>query len=306
MQKIKRFFLFKFFNFLGYFFLYMPHFLRLGFAKSVAFFLYKLDKKRKNDILANLEFAYNGTLDIRTKQEIIRTNYLNLVYNFIDFFILGVSKKEYILKTSTIINKHFITDAINSKKPIIFVTAHFGNWEYATPIFTCHFDLPITAVARMTPYPLINEYLFKVRERFNIKILDKMGVAPSLIKAVRNKEILGIVSDQNTADKEGELVKFFGKDVRHTPIASMLARKFDGIILPCFVSYSKDYSSHIFTLYPPILPQKLEDTREEIHALTQLQSDVLEKAIRENPKEWLWFHRKFKNQYEEIYRRKYE
>ena len=26
--------------------------------------------------------------------------------------------------------------------------------------------------------------------------------------------------------------------------------------------------------------------------------------IRENPKEWLWFHKKFKNQYPEIYKAK--
>ncbi|WP_245892541.1 lipid A biosynthesis lauroyl acyltransferase [Helicobacter valdiviensis] len=305
-MKFKKMLLFTFFNSLGYFFLYMPHFMRLGLAKGIAFILYKLDKKRKNDILANLEFAYCGNLPKKQKQEIIFTNYLNIVYNAIGFFMLGVSSKEQILKSSTLQNSHFIQEALDSKKPIIFVTAHFGNWEYATPIFTCHFNLPITAVARMTPYPLINEYLYKVRERFNIKILDKKGVAPSLIKALRNHEIIGIVSDQNTANKDGELVKFFNKNVRHTPIASMLARKFDGIILPCFVSYSSNYSKHLFTIYPPILPKNGEDSREEIHNLTQLQSDVLEKAIRENPKDWLWFHRKFKNQYEEIYRKKYE
>lgn len=33
-----------------------------------------------------------------------------------------------------------------------------------------------------------------------------------------------------------------------------------------------------------------------------MQSNILEQIIKENPKEWLWFHKKFKNQYPEIYK----
>ena len=287
---------------LGYCFLLMPHCLRLGFAKGVAFILYCLDSRRKFDLMANLNFAYNNALEDSKKREILKTNYLNLVYNSISFFMLAVSDKEHILKTTCLENGEIIESLLQKGEKIIFTTAHYGNWEYTTPAFTCTFNHPIVAVARMTPSALINAYLIKTRSKFQVKILDKQGAMLRLVKALNKSNVVGIVTDQNTANSEGLLVKFFDKNVRHTPIASILALKYDAKIVHAFASYSQDYRKIIIKILPPLEFQKTENLQDDIQNLTQLQSDVLEKMIRENPKEWLWFHKKFKNQYPEIYR----
>ena len=301
---MKRFLLFSFLKCLGYLFLYMPHFLRLGFAKTIALILFLLDRRRKFDLLTNLDFAYNHSLPPSQKKEILKTNYLNLVYNSISFFMLSVSNKAQILNTMRIDKPEIIHKLLETNTKIVFVTAHFGNWEYTTPAFSCYFNHKITAVARMTPYPLINEYLIKVRSKFNITILDKKGAAIPLARALKKDNVVGIVTDQNTTSKEGELVDFFGKKVRHTPIASLLARKFDAKIIHFVAYYSKDYKKILIKILPPIEFQKTDDAQSDIHNLTQIQSDILEQIIRENPKEWLWFHKKFKNQYPEIYKAK--
>ncbi|MCI7047076.1 lipid A biosynthesis lauroyl acyltransferase [Helicobacter sp.] len=301
---MKRFLLFSFLKCLGYLFLYMPHFLRLGLAKTIALILFLLDRRRKFDLLTNLDFAYNHSLPPSQKKEILKTNYLNLVYNSISFFMLSVSNKTQILNTIRIDKPEIIHKLLETNTKIVFVTAHFGNWEYTTPAFSCYFNHKITAVARMTPYPLINEYLIKVRSKFNITILDKKGAAIPLARALKKDNVVGIVTDQNTTSKEGELVDFFGKKVRHTPIASLLARKFDAKIIHFIAYYSKDYKKILIKILPPIEFQKTDDAQSDIHNLTQIQSDILEQIIRENPKEWLWFHKKFKNQYPEIYKAK--
>lgn len=287
---------------LGYLFLFMPHCLRLGFAKGIAFILYCLDSRRKFDLMANLNFAYNNALEDSKKREILKINYLNLVYNSISFFMLAVSNKEHILKTTCFENEEIIESLLQKGEKIIFTTAHYGNWEYTTPAFTCTFNHPIVAVARMTPSALINAYLIKTRSKFQVKILDKQGAMLRLVKALNKSNVVGIVTDQNTANSEGLLVKFFGKNVRHTPIASILALKYDAKIVHVFASYSQDYRKIIIKILPPLEFQKTENLQDDIQNLTQLQSDILEKTIRENPKEWLWFHKKFKNQYPEIYR----
>ncbi|WP_297813898.1 lipid A biosynthesis lauroyl acyltransferase [uncultured Helicobacter sp.] len=287
---------------LGYLFLFMPHFLRFGFAKGIAFILYLLDSRRKFDLLANLEFAYNGSLDDFKKHEILKTNYLNLVYNSMSFFMLSVSHRKHILKITCLENPEIITALLQKGEKIIFTTAHYGNWEYTTPAFTCIFNHPITAIVRMTQSDLINTYLTKTRSKFQIKILNKQGAMLGLVKALNKNKVIGIVTDQNTAKNEGLLVKFFDKNVRHTPIASILSLKYNAKIVHAFASYSQDYRKIIIKILPPINFFPTEDLQADIQSLTQLQSDILEQAIRENPKEWLWFHKKFKNQYPEIYR----
>ncbi|MCI5968479.1 lipid A biosynthesis lauroyl acyltransferase [Helicobacter sp.] len=302
LKTFKQKLLFLFLNGVGYFFLYLPHFLRFNFAKGIAFVLYILDSKRKFDLLNNLDFAYNNSLSKEKKQEILKTNYLNLVYNSINFFMLAVSSKQRFLETISIDKPEIITKLLQDKEKIIFVTAHFGNWEYTTPAFTCTFNHKITAVARMTSSALVNAYLKKVRQRFEITILDKKGATSGLIRTLKQTGVIGIVTDQNTTDNEGLLVKFFGKDVRHTPIASLLALKYDAKIVHFIAEYSKDYRKINIKVLPPLEFQKTQDLQKDIQILTQMQSNILEQIIRENPKEWLWFHKKFKNKYPQIYK----
>lgn len=186
----KKLFLFGFLKVLGLSFLYMPHFLRLNLAKAIAYILYFLDSKRKFDLLNNLNFAYGNALDKHQKQEILKTNYLNLVYNSIHFFMLSVSSKEKVLDTISFDRPEIIANLLEKGEKIVFVTAHFGNWEYTTPAFTCTFNHPITAVARMTPSALVNAYLTHVRERFGITILNKKGAASGLIHALKSAALL--------------------------------------------------------------------------------------------------------------------
>lgn len=300
-QLFKEFLFLSFFQGLGYFFLYLPHFLRFGLAKGIAFFLYLLDSRRKFDLLTNLDFAYNHSLTNAQKQEILKCNYLNLVYNSISFFMLSVSTKERILQTTRFENGEIIESLLKNGEKIIFVTAHYGNWEYTTPAFTCHFNHPITAVARMTPSALVNRYLLETRSKFHITILNKQGAMLRLVKALNKTKVVGAVTDQNTAKSDGLLVRFFDKNVRHTPIASLLSLKYHAKIVHAFASYSQDYRQILIKILPPIEFQETGDLQTDIQNLTQIQSDILEQAIRENPKEWLWFHKKFKNQYEYIY-----
>ena len=43
------------------------------------------------------------------------------------------------------------------------------------------------------------------------------------------------------------------------------------------------------------------DSKADILAMTQAQSDFIERIIREKPDEWFWFHRRFKAKYGALY-----
>ena len=255
----------------------------------------------KYDLYNNLDFAYQGTLEPQKKQEILMTNYLNCVYNAICFFMLSVSNKRQVLEMTTFDNPEIVWNLLEKNEKIIFTTAHYGNWEYTTPAFTCTFDRPIAAIMRLTPSAIVNAYLLNVRSRFNVVAIDKRKGASRLISALKNIGIIGILTDQNTSTNEGIIVKFFNKDVRHTPIASLLSLKYNAKIIYAFSEYSKDYRKIHIKFLPPLEIPRTDNLQQDIQSLTQLQSDALEQIIRNNPKEWLWFHRKFKSQYPEIY-----
>jgi KDO2-lipid IV(A) lauroyltransferase len=122
-----------------------------------------------------------------------------------------------------------------------------------------------------------------------------------MITVLKNNRMLGLLVDQNTSKNEGILVDFFGKSVRHTPSAAILARRFDALIIPAFIT-TDDYSDYKITFYEPIKTEKTEDKDKDILDSVQKQAKITEDIIREKPEAWFWLHKRWKNQFEECYK----
>jgi len=162
------------------------------------------------------------------------------------------------------------------------------------------FGIESSVVGRKFGSPLLDELLKEHRERMGIKMIDKMNSAKELVKTVSSGRVLGLVVDQNTAENEGLLVNFFGKEARHTPAASNLSVKYGCAIVPVFVK-SVDFYNFELTIYEPFIPVSGADKESEIQRATRFQAGITERVIREKPDEWFWFHRRWKNRYEHIY-----
>lgn len=298
-MKLKRAFLFGFLAFLGYLFLYMPHSLKMAVARGLAVFASLIDKRAKH-IKANLKFC-SFEMPPQEQKELIKACYFRIIYNSITFFELGVMSEEKLKKRVIYDGSENVEKLLAQNRKIVFFTAHFGAWEYLTPAFALGFCHSIAAFARLSKYPLVNEYLQKTRQRFNTIIIDKNKGLAKGIKALKDIGVIGIVSDQNVSLNEGVIVKFCNQNCCVSPVVSLLALKYNAAIVPAFARYSSDFRQVIFEAQEPILPPKSGELSENILALTQKQSDILENQVRKYPQEWLWFHRKFKNTHSEIY-----
>lgn len=273
----------------------------LSISRFVAWLLSRMDKKRGKDAMANLNFVFGDSISIEEKKRIVSRCYLNLAFNIFDFLRLSVISREELLSGMSIHGEDHIISAIKSGKPIIIATAHYGSWERASLFIGLRY-VPLSIVGRRLGDSALDSLVFRTRERFGIELLDKNGAMKGLIKAYKSGRSLGIVVDQNTSDSDGILVDFFGKRARHTPVASIIARRFDAMIVPAFVKSSGDYSRHTIVFKEPIVVAHSDDVERDILDATQKQADATEEIIREKCDDWFWFHRRFKNQYEEIYR----
>jgi len=156
------------------------------------------------------------------------------------------------------------------------------------------------SVGRALDSAVMQRILAANRTRFDIELIDKMGGAKQILKAVKARRLVGILVDQNTAKEEGVEVKFFGRKVLHTPAVSIFAQKTDALIVPAFIrEKARNLSEICFS--PPI---DVRDFDKEVAVLkaTQAQSDATEAAVREKPSEYFWFHKRFKHFNEEIYK----
>jgi KDO2-lipid IV(A) lauroyltransferase len=288
------------FKIFSFFIKYTPQSATNKFLDFLAFLAYLLDTRHKKIAQVNLDLAYQDKMPQSEKKRIIKKCYKNLLYNMRDFIKnQGISKEE-LLKKVTVHNEHFYEQAKAYGKGIIFQTAHYGNWELMALSIGAKYG-NISVVGRKLDSPKMNTILEKNREQMNVTLLDKNGALRGMMKALKQKENVGLLVDQNTKDTEGILIVFFGKRARHTPSAALMSRKMGTPILPVFIT-TKDYEHFDLTFYEPFFTPKTDDNEADILASVQKQAAITQQVIEAKPDEWFWFHRRWKNQYEELYK----
>ena len=278
----------------------MPSSLQNMLAKFLAFAFMKLKKKRFHVVMTNLNLAFGETKTKEEKLEIAKKCYYNFAkYLGINFILNQNTTKQKILEQVVFKNEHFLLDAMKSGRPIIVTTAHFGQWEIFGLAVAAHFG-PSSVLGRKLDSSVMDKILRANRAQFNVELIDKNGGAKDILKALKARRIVGILVDQNTAPKDGIKVKFFGKDVLHTPAASVLAQKTNALIINAFI-YQKGENLNEICFEEPIDISTF-DKEDAVQKATQMQCSACEEMVRARPEEYFWFHQRFKRFYENEYK----
>lgn len=278
----------------------LPSSLQNLLAKFLAFAFMKLKKKRFHVVMTNLNLAFGETKTKEEKLEIAKKCYYNFAkYLGINFILNQNTTKQKILKQVVFKNEHFLLDAMKSGRPIIVTTAHFGQWEIFGLAVAAHFG-PSSVLGRKLDSSVMDKILRANRAQFDVELIDKDGGAKDILKALKARRIVGILVDQNTAPKDGIKVQFFGKDVLHTPAASVLAQKTNALIINAFI-YQKGENLNEICFEQPIDISTF-DKEDAVQKATQMQCSACEEMVRARPEEYFWFHQRFKRFYENEYK----
>lgn len=281
----------------------LPDCLFLVFVDALALIFRVLDSRRHKDAMSNLDLIYQDCKTLEEKQKIIHRAYRNFAFVLLQALRSIYFSKEKHFQTLDYENLHYFTDCIEAGKNVVIVSAHFGYWEAigsALPQFAK--DYGLYSLGRLTEFDSINALIVQSREAYGVKILNKKGALKHLLKIyTKPKQAAGIIVDQNMAEGEGIWVKFFDKEVTHTPVASILSRRFNIAILPVFIDFDQNYSRFKVRFYEPFFCANTEDMQKDILEATQRQADLTQAVIEENPSSYFWFHKRFKSKYPEIY-----
>lgn len=277
----------------------MPRFLRRAFFRFIATCGYLFAKGTNRIIETNLNFVFNNSLSRDEIKEIQKYSYFNMVL-WVQSLIenLDVSDEE-LKRTVEIENEEILLNLKKENKPIILISAHYGNME----MLSCYmnkFVMPIHQVARESNFKEIDEFIVKAREASGSKIVFRDGALKKLVKAIMKKEAISLIIDQNINSRDGEEVDFLGKKAYQSASSASLARKFDAVIVPLAI-FNKDEYKYKIKIYEPIIPVKTDNEKEDVKLISQLEANAISDIIYEDKKQWFWPHKRFKSHYREIY-----
>ena len=266
--------------------------------RHLAALWYRLDRRHRRITLANLEFAYGTALSPAERERLARRVFCHFVRFAWEMIELLLAPLPVIRRKVIILGEEHMEAALAQGRGAIAIAAHAGNWEYTVMGYglLCR---PGVVVGRELDQPWAARLARYLRQRGGNFMVGKQKGMKGIMGHLRANRPVGIVIDQNTTTAGGLLVNFFGHPARTTPVAALLARR--GVpVLPTLSRRLAD-GRHLMVILPPLPLIKTSDAQADIQRHLELQSRVVEAWVRTCPEQWLWLHRRWKNQFPEIY-----
>jgi KDO2-lipid IV(A) lauroyltransferase len=264
----------------------------LALADRVGDLAYGVLPTTRQRALEHLIIAFGDSLSAADRERIARASFRNAARCFVElakFDTIAPRFDEY----ATIDGVSHWEDMVKLGRGGIVITGHIGNWELLGAYFARQ-GLPIAAIARRINDSRLNQLLVDFRTRNGIRTILRESPTSSrdILKILRERGVLALIIDQDI-HAPSVSVPFFGRPARTPAAAAALAVRRDIPVVPVFAERRPEGGQR-FVVMKPIFPPKGGDRRQTIIELTRQFSAVLEERIRQNPEEWVWWHKRWR------------
>ena len=265
---------------------------RIWFLEGLGRLLYVFDGRHRRIALRNLALAFKDK-DLKERERIALSAFRNLGRVLAEFTFtprLNAKNSGRYFSLEGLDNFH---RAHAKGKGVLFLTAHFGNWEWMAAIFPLITKQPCYVVVR----PLDNLFLDGLVERLRTSTgnhtIPKQKSMGRILRRLKEGKVVGILLDQNMAWQEGVFVDFFGELACTNTGMALLALKTRAAVLPVFNIRLPEGSYRI--IIAPELPLIRNGNKEsEIEKNTAVFTQVIERFVRDHPEHWFWLHQRWK------------
>ena len=243
--------------------------------------------KSKYKIKKNLENSNIGNSTIE-RDIIINNMWGNYGRIFAEYMYMKKFRYNYLSNNIEIIGQQVLNEIKENKKPVIFISGHFNNFE----LMAMHLDrsgIDLAAIYRPLNNKFLNPIMEKIRKKYICKKQIKKGISGTkeILKYFKKGTSIALMIDQRVS--EGISCNFFNRKALTTTIPAQFVKKFNCKVVPIYIERIEAYNFKIEIMKP------LEFSKnEKVEIITAKLNSILEKMIRKNPDQWIWTHDRWK------------
>lgn len=238
--------------------------------------------QRRKMILRNLRIAFAGEKELPELRRMARETFRRTGANLISAARTAHLPAERLGEVIHIENLELLEQSLAGGKGVVLLLAHMGNWEILSRVV--HF-FPKGSRAGAFYRPLNNRLLDKRvldrRQADGTRMFSKGDNPLHVAGFLREGGIVGILADQRVGH-QGELVEFFGRVTRASPLPSLLARRAKSNVLALSVTTEQPgrwKAVFMPVSNPPTTPNCMV---------------ALERAMKAGPVDVFWFQERWK------------
>lgn len=288
----------KFQNYLEYYSLkaamFFMYLFPLSFAQKIgqllAVLIYYFVPIRKKHVIKELSISFPEKSKSEIKH-IAKNTYKMFIKTVIDMAFFPKLSDRTIENMMVYENENIVNEALARGKGMIFMSAHFGNWELTALAFSK--SRPMSVMVAKQSNPFVDKMINDIRTKKGFKAIDKDDKMAfrHILKTLRANETIAFLADQD-AGRQGVFVPFFGRLASTPKGPALFAIKAGAPIVVALGVRQPDQKIKV-RLHEIPFPNS-GDMEKDIEIINTQYSKLLESAVRENPDHWFWFHRKWK------------
>lgn len=248
---------------------------------------------RKQIALDNLSLAFPDKDEI-WKTDIVKNCYINLGINLLEILYLPKMRKEMLDTIVSFEKHHLIVESLHKGHGVFFISGHISNWEITAFAYAKIFRGKLNILAKPQSNKFVDARLNYYREISGNEIIPTDTSIRSVFKKILRNEIVCFLVDQSAHPLYSVYANFFGHKVATFSGPAKMALKFKTELIFAYAERLPNYTYYI-TMDMIKYDDLKEYNDENVLILTERINKKLEAAIRANPAQWLWFHRRFKH-----------
>ena len=264
---------------------FLPYRWQLRIGAGFGWLLSHLARERRHVTHTNLRLCF-PELNEAQHQKMFRDVFRHNGIGIMEAAMAWWAPASWFKQRVTLKGREHLDAALAQGKGVILLGAHFSTLDLGGLLFSFHY--PLNTLYRPNNNPLIDQIICMGRARFTHNI-DRTDFR-SVIRKLKNNEIIWYAPDQDFGMKQSVFVPFFGVPAATLTATSRLS-KLNGSPILMLAQHRLPDGNYELELFPVIEPFP---TGDEMLDASRINNEI-ERAILKDPAQYMWIHRRFKS-----------
>lgn len=270
------------------------------FSDGCAFILYRIVKYRRKVVKENISKSFESSNEL-DRIKIEKEFYKSFCDNFMETLKL-MSLSENKVQSHITADYSELNKLLESNKSSHIYLGHQFNWEWANAHIASNFKNDnVIVVYKKLKNKTFNNLMLKIRSRFGSKMIESKSLKKEMATYKNKKHILIFVADQNPSMPKRSFWTMFLS--QQTPFISgtelYSTSQQSPILFANIVRIKRGQYKFVLT------PLYVSDEKVKSGKITSIFAQSLEKAIKKNPENYLWSHRRWKHKYNNEFQKRW-